>query len=289
MKLLQWLCLTGPFNSWGVYSHILFSTIILTWWLSSTDRQVYAHQFKTDGTTLDVQKDYDEIRGNFFLGNYYGQEAIDNDDGSAFCTLLLDLVHFETSKHLAPPTCCKAHPCYFSRQHAPQFFCICWHGDEKWLQWVRVILNELTNLRHVRIALLCALVVGMITIITTTYMHSLERAWVYVALCQDMLTSSIPTKSSWLIQAHMLDMTATVKAHGTEMAHAQRCTTTTFSLPMAKWQMYARLRCQHVRLPASTLGRVWAHGQPMNKSLLGHASYLTFLLDVTNPLFRAIV
>ena len=27
---------------------------------------------------------YDEIRGNFFIGNWYGQEAIDNDDGSCY-------------------------------------------------------------------------------------------------------------------------------------------------------------------------------------------------------------
>ena len=31
-----------------------------------------------------VVKKYDEIKGNFFIGNYYGQEAIDNDDGSAY-------------------------------------------------------------------------------------------------------------------------------------------------------------------------------------------------------------
>lgn len=53
----------GPFNSW--------------------DRQVYAHKSKDDGSP-DVNKDYDEITRNFFIGNWYGQEAIDNDDGSAF-------------------------------------------------------------------------------------------------------------------------------------------------------------------------------------------------------------
>lgn len=31
---------------------------------------------------MTVVKEYDEITGNFFIGNYYGQEAIDNDDGS---------------------------------------------------------------------------------------------------------------------------------------------------------------------------------------------------------------
>ena len=31
-----------------------------------------------------VIKEYDEIANNFFIGNYYGQEAVDNDDGSAY-------------------------------------------------------------------------------------------------------------------------------------------------------------------------------------------------------------
>merc|ERR1719506_2998702 len=34
--------------------------------------------------TRSIIKKYDEIKGNFFIGNYYGQEAIDNDDGSAY-------------------------------------------------------------------------------------------------------------------------------------------------------------------------------------------------------------
>ena len=53
----------GPFNSW--------------------DRQVYSHELLPNGT-FNVIKDYDEITQNFFIGNYYGQEAIDNDDGSAY-------------------------------------------------------------------------------------------------------------------------------------------------------------------------------------------------------------
>jgi hypothetical protein len=35
-----------------------------------------------DGTPS-VIKAYDELRNNLFVGNYYGQEAVDNDDGSA--------------------------------------------------------------------------------------------------------------------------------------------------------------------------------------------------------------
>jgi len=52
----------GPFNSW--------------------DRQVWTWLDDLGNTT--VVKEYDEIYGNFFMGNYYGQEAIDNDDGSAY-------------------------------------------------------------------------------------------------------------------------------------------------------------------------------------------------------------
>merc|ERR1711907_664492 len=52
----------GPFNSW--------------------DRQVFVTDVK-DGTPS-VDKAYDEIRGNYFIGNWYGQEAIDNDDGSCY-------------------------------------------------------------------------------------------------------------------------------------------------------------------------------------------------------------
>ena len=29
--------------------------------------------------TKSLIKKYDEIKGNFFIGNYYGQEAVDND------------------------------------------------------------------------------------------------------------------------------------------------------------------------------------------------------------------
>ena len=52
----------GPFNSW--------------------DRQVWT--WLDDLGNATVVKEYDEITGNFFMGNYYGQEAIDNDDGSAY-------------------------------------------------------------------------------------------------------------------------------------------------------------------------------------------------------------
>jgi len=52
----------GPFNSW--------------------DRQVWTWLDQDGKETL--LKDYDEIAGNFFMGNYYGQESIDNDDGSAY-------------------------------------------------------------------------------------------------------------------------------------------------------------------------------------------------------------
>ena len=50
----------GPFNSW--------------------DRQVFVTDVKDGKPSVD--KAYDEIRANFFIGNWYGQEAIDNDDGS---------------------------------------------------------------------------------------------------------------------------------------------------------------------------------------------------------------
>merc|ERR1719183_2706177 len=52
----------GPFNSW--------------------DRQVWTWLDETGTETY--LKEYDEISNNFFIGNYYGQEAVDNDDGSAF-------------------------------------------------------------------------------------------------------------------------------------------------------------------------------------------------------------
>ena len=52
----------GPFNSW--------------------DRQVYATQVR-DGTPSAV-KAYDEIASNFVVANYNSNQAVDNDDGSAF-------------------------------------------------------------------------------------------------------------------------------------------------------------------------------------------------------------
>ncbi len=51
----------GPFNSW--------------------DRQPYAHERLANGT-YNMEKSFDEIRNNFFIANYYSQEAVDNDDGS---------------------------------------------------------------------------------------------------------------------------------------------------------------------------------------------------------------
>eukprot|EP00300_Choanocystis_sp_HF-7_P006295 c14609_g1_i3.p1 GENE.c14609_g1_i3~~c14609_g1_i3.p1 ORF type:complete len:201 (-),score=36.61 c14609_g1_i3:46-648(-) len=53
----------GPFNSW--------------------DRQVYITTVR-DGLTPSPEKAMDEIRDNFFIGNYYAQEPVDNDDGSAY-------------------------------------------------------------------------------------------------------------------------------------------------------------------------------------------------------------
>ena len=38
----------------------------------------------SDTGTETFLKEYDEIANNFFIGNYYGQEAVDNDDGSAY-------------------------------------------------------------------------------------------------------------------------------------------------------------------------------------------------------------
>lgn len=52
----------GPFNSW--------------------DRQVWT--WLDDDGKETLLKQYDEIANNFFIGNYYGQEAVDNDDGSAY-------------------------------------------------------------------------------------------------------------------------------------------------------------------------------------------------------------
>jgi len=53
----------GPFNSW--------------------DRQPYAHsRNEKDGTYIMEKKKFDELRSNFFIGNFYGQESVDNDDGS---------------------------------------------------------------------------------------------------------------------------------------------------------------------------------------------------------------
>ena len=54
----------GPFNSW--------------------DRQPFAHSLKEDGS-FDMDKiANDTVRHNFIIGNYYGQETVDNDDGSGF-------------------------------------------------------------------------------------------------------------------------------------------------------------------------------------------------------------
>ena len=53
----------GPFNSW--------------------DRQVYVTKV-ADGVTASAVKAYDEISRNFFISNYNGQEAVDNDDGSCY-------------------------------------------------------------------------------------------------------------------------------------------------------------------------------------------------------------
>jgi hypothetical protein len=52
----------GPFNSW--------------------DRQPYVHRFDERRGYLHKEH-FDEIRHNVFMGNYYAQEGIDNDDGSA--------------------------------------------------------------------------------------------------------------------------------------------------------------------------------------------------------------
>mmetsp|Transcript_4887 Transcript_4887/g.8715 ORF Transcript_4887/g.8715 Transcript_4887/m.8715 type:complete len:863 (-) Transcript_4887:94-2682(-) len=53
----------GPFNSW--------------------DRQTYAHKLNQNGEFV-TKKDFDVIRRNFMVGNYYAQEVVDNDDGSAY-------------------------------------------------------------------------------------------------------------------------------------------------------------------------------------------------------------
>ncbi len=53
----------GPFNSW--------------------DRQPYVHRFDQQSGSYVHKEFFDEIRHNVFMGNYYAQEGIDNDDGSA--------------------------------------------------------------------------------------------------------------------------------------------------------------------------------------------------------------
>ena len=53
----------GPFNSW--------------------DRQPYAHRFDQAQSKFVFREHFDEIRHNVFMGNYYAQEGIDNDDGSS--------------------------------------------------------------------------------------------------------------------------------------------------------------------------------------------------------------
>ncbi|GBG34530.1 Hypothetical Protein FCC1311_107542 [Hondaea fermentalgiana] len=53
----------GPFNAW--------------------DRQPFAHSFDAaTGRYVFSKKAADELRGNFMLGSYYSQEAVDTDDGS---------------------------------------------------------------------------------------------------------------------------------------------------------------------------------------------------------------
>jgi len=68
-----------------VSSNLMFSTVIESGDhgpFNSWDRQVWEWLDDTGART--VLKEYDEITGNFFIGNWYGQEAIDNDDGSAY-------------------------------------------------------------------------------------------------------------------------------------------------------------------------------------------------------------
>ena len=59
-------------------NHATDDCVVLFQW----DRQVYVTDVKDGSPSVD--KAYDEIRQNFFIGNWYGQEAIDNDDGSCY-------------------------------------------------------------------------------------------------------------------------------------------------------------------------------------------------------------
>jgi hypothetical protein len=52
--------------------------------INSWDRQPFAHSLKDDGSFNMEKVANDTIRHNFIDGNYYGQETVDNDDGSAF-------------------------------------------------------------------------------------------------------------------------------------------------------------------------------------------------------------
>ena len=50
--------------------------------INSRDRQPYAHRFAQAQGNFVFREHFDEIRRNFFMGNYYAPEGIDNDDGS---------------------------------------------------------------------------------------------------------------------------------------------------------------------------------------------------------------
>jgi hypothetical protein len=85
--------------------------------LTAGDRQVYVTEVR-DGTPSTI-KAYDELRGNFFMGNYYGQEAVDNDDGSwcdqAHSTYLPPL--FPAPPKLLAPDFLTAHRSYYETHH----------------------------------------------------------------------------------------------------------------------------------------------------------------------------
>lgn len=70
-----------------VEKNLMFSTVMESGDhgpLNTWDRLPYGWELRADGTLNTDKKQYDEIVANFFVGNWYGQEAVDNDDGSAY-------------------------------------------------------------------------------------------------------------------------------------------------------------------------------------------------------------
>lgn len=74
------------FGGGNIIRHnLLFNTVMETGDhapFNSWDRQPYAH--RKEGNEYIMEKSPDELYANFIIGNYYTQNNIDNDDGSAY-------------------------------------------------------------------------------------------------------------------------------------------------------------------------------------------------------------